>query len=472
VVSIKEESWQAGKVILHDRCWSECSWRSKRILQIPEYPDMREVEDVQKRLIKLPPVVSAGEVFMLEQALGNVCRGEAFVLQGGDCAERFDRVSAGLTKDIFHLFMQMAIILSYGLRKPVVKIGRIAGQFAKPRSSDIEKQGEVELPSYRGDMINDLDFTKEARTPSPSRMMDAYLYSVSTLNLLRSFVSGGYADVHRFLKNDGDHYLLCNNQNNDVELVDRYRTLLSKIRESIVFSESLGFFSDRLEYRRIDFYTSHEVLHLPYEECFVRRDTITGKGAVIAGSAHMLWIGDRTRNIDGAHVEFCRGIANPIGIKCGGSLTPDELLQLLDILNPGNIQGRITLITRFGSKNVNDKLATLIKAVKSAGRHVVWLCDPMHGNTITAANGMKTRDFREILHELREVINIHAQEGTFLGGVHLEMTSDSVTECIGGAHGVMEEHLGDFYRTACDPRLNAYQAVELMLRIVEDALEV
>ncbi len=439
--------------------WAPDSWRSKPVVQIPDYPDARSLVDVEAQLATFPPLVFAGEARNLKKALGRVAAGEAFLLQGGDCAESFAEHGANNIRDFFRVFLQMAVVLTYAGAVPVVKLGRIAGQFAKPRSSPTEKVGDVELPSYRGDIVNDIAFTATARTPDPQRQLMAYRQSAATLNLLRAFATGGFANlasVHQWMLG----FLKDSPQSR------RYKELADRISEALNFMRACGLdLESHPELRATDFYTSHEALLLGYEQALTRVDSTTGDW--YATSGHFIWVGDRTRQLEGGHVEYCRGIKNPIGLKCGPSLKADELLKLIDVLNPDNEAGRLTLISRFGADKVADHLPQLIRAVKSEGRVVVWSCDPMHGNTITSTSGYKTRPFDRILSEVRSFFAIHAAEGTHPGGVHLEMTGKDVTECIGGARAITDEDLNDRYHTVCDPRLNAEQSIDMAFLIAE-----
>jgi 3-deoxy-7-phosphoheptulonate synthase len=441
--------------------WSPDSWRQKPITQVPVYPDQDRLTAVEKQLAKFPPLVFAGEARELTSQLADVARGEAFLLQGGDCAESFAEHGADHIRDFFRVFLQMAVILTHGASKPVLKVGRIAGQFAKPRSSDTETIDGLTLPSYRGDIINDIEFTQDARVPDPERLLLAYRQSAATLNLLRAFATGGYADLSRvhewtvgFMKGS--------------TAFPRFEELANKIDDAISFMRALGLTADNTPaLRETKFYTSHEALLLGYEEALTRRDSITNDW--YATSGHMLWIGDRTRQPDAAHVEYFAGIKNPIGIKCGPSLANDDLLRLLDKLNPHDEAGRITLICRFGSDKVREHLPRIIETVKRAGRTVVWCSDPMHGNTIKAANGYKTRPFDRVLSEVHSFFNIHRDLGTYAGGIHIEMTGDDVTECTGGGvAAITEANLKDRYHTYCDPRLNASQSLELAFLVAEE----
>ena len=439
--------------------WSKDSWRSKPILQVPEYDDLDQLKKVESRLTSYPPLVFAGEARRLKENLAKVSRGEAFLLQGGDCAESFAEHNPDNIRDTFRVILQMAIVLTFGAGCPVIKVGRIAGQFAKPRTAPLEKQGEIELPSYRGDIINNIEFVEDLRIPDPERQIMAYRQSASTLNLLRAFAQGGYANLDHVHKwNMG--FVKESKQG------EQYEQVANRISETLGFMDAVGINSDTTpELRSVDFYTSHESLLLGYEECLTRVDSTSGDW--YDTSAHMLWIGDRTRQPDGAHIEFVRGIKNPIGMKCGPSLDPDELLKLIDIINPSNEEGRLTLITRYGANNLDDHLPKLIKAVEKEGKKVVWSCDPMHGNTIKASNGYKTRPLDSILTEVKQFIDIHESEGTYAGGVHIEMTGQNVTECLGGTQQISEEDLTDRYHTHCDPRLNANQALDLAFLISE-----
>ncbi len=438
--------------------WTPRSWREKPIQQVPEYPDIARVEEVEAQLATFPPLVFAGEARNLQRALANVSEGKGFLLQGGDCAESFAEHRADNIRDFFRVFLQMAIVLTFGGSQPVVKVGRIAGQFAKPRSSPVERQGDIELPSYRGDIINGIEFTPEARIPDPRRQAMAYRQSAATLNLLRAFAQGGFAN----LENVSSWMLSFVSGSPQSE---RYRELAGRISETIEFMRAIGIDAEtNPKLRETDFFTSHEALLLGYEEAMTRIDSTSGDW--YATSGHMLWIGDRTRQPDHAHVEFCRGVRNPIGLKCGPSLTPDGLLELIDLLNPANEAGRLTLICRYGSDKVGEHLPALIRSVQREGRKVVWSCDPMHGNTITA-NGYKTRPFERILKEVESFFAIHAAEGTHAGGIHVEMTGKNVTECTGGARAISAEDLSDRYHTHCDPRLNAEQALELAFLVAE-----
>ncbi len=439
--------------------WSPESWRSKPIQQVPDYPNAAALSDVERELAGFPPLVFAGEARKLKKALAKVAAGEAFLIQGGDCAESFAEHSADNIRDFFRVFLQMAVVTTFAAASPVVKVGRIAGQFAKPRSSPMEKRDGIELPSYRGDIINGNEFTPEARIPNPRRQLKAYRQSAATLNLLRAFATGGYANLenaHRWMLGFVK----------DSPLSGRYQELADRITESLGFMRAIGLDPEaHPEMRQTDFYISHEALLLGYEQAMTRVDSTSGD--YYSTSGHMIWIGDRTRQFDHAHVEFCRGVKNPIGIKCGPSLKPDDLLRLIDILNPANEPGRLTLICRFGADKVAEHLPPLIRAVKREGKTVVWSCDPMHGNTISVGDGFKTRPFERVMGEIRNFFAVHQQEGTYAGGVHLEMTGKNVTECLGGAREIAEIDLQDRYDTTCDPRLNAEQSIEVAFLVAE-----
>jgi 3-deoxy-7-phosphoheptulonate synthase len=433
--------------------WSPESWRGKPIEQAPAYADAASLAEVERQLAGYPPLVFAGEARKLKRALGKAMAGEAFLLQGGDCAESFAEHSADNIRDFFRVFLQMAVVMTFAAASPIVKVGRVAGQFAKPRSTDFETIDGVSLPAYRGDIVNDIDFTPEARKPDPRRQLEAYRQSAATLNLLRAFASGGYANlenVHRWMLGFVK----------DSPQSERYQELADRITETLGFMRAIGLDAEaHPELRATDFYTSHEALLLGYEQAMTRLDSTSGD--YYATSGHMLWIGDRTRQLGGAHVEFARGIRNPIGMKCGPSMQADDLLRLIDALDPAREPGRLTLICRFGADRVEAHLPNLIRAVKREGRGVLWVCDPMHGNTIKTSTGYKTRPTERIASEIRSFFAIHRAEGTHAGGVHLEMTGKNVTECTGGARAILETDLRDRYHTYCDPRLNAEQAIEL-----------
>jgi len=439
--------------------WTPDSWRKKPIQQVPDYPDPQALADVEKQLATFPPLVFAGEARNLKKALARVAQGQAFLLQGGDCAESFAEHGADNIRDFFRVFLQMAVVLTYAGALPVVKVGRIAGQFAKPRSAPFEKRDGIELPSYRGDIINDIAFTPEARTPDPRRLMAAYRQSAATLNLLRAFAKGGYASVENVHK-----WML--KSVSDSPQSKAYADLADRVSGALDFMRACGLtFAVDSTLGTTDFYTSHEALLLGYEQAFTRVDSTTGDW--YATSGHMVWIGDRTRQLDHAHVEYARGIKNPIGLKCGPSMKTDDLLRLIDVLNPDNEAGRLTLVVRVGADKVTEQLPAMVRAVKREGKVVVWSCDPMHGNTITSASGYKTRPFDLILKEVRGFFDVHQAEGTYAGGVHLEMTGQNVTECTGGARAISEADLNDRYHTVCDPRLNAEQAIDLAFLLAE-----
>ncbi len=439
--------------------WTKSSWRNKPRIQMPDYTDAAALNAVEAQLSEYPLLVFAGEARRLKTQLAAASRGEAFLLQGGDCAEAFDQFNSDSIRDTFKVMLQMAMVLTYGAKVPVVKVGRMAGQFAKPRSANTETVGGVELPSYRGDIINGLDFTPEARIPDPQRMLQAYTQSAATLNLLRAFSTGGFADMKRV-----NAWTLGFTDSQEIQ---KYRDLASRIQDSIDFMGAAGINSDTThEFSSVEYYTSHESLLLEYEEALTRVDSTSGKW--LAGSSHMIWIGDRTRQPDGAHVEFASGVQNPIGLKCGPTTTAEDLKVLMAKLNPENEEGRLTLIARFGAGSVGDHLPRLIKAVQEEGANVLWTCDAMHGNTIKSESGYKTRPFESVLREVREFFGIHQAEGTIPGGVHFEMTGQDVTECTGGVRAVSDEDLSDRYHTACDPRLNASQSLELAFLVAEE----
>jgi 3-deoxy-7-phosphoheptulonate synthase len=439
--------------------WNKSDWRNKPRVQMPDYTDAAALAAVEEKLGSYPPLVFAGEARKLRNHLAAVSRGDAFLLQGGDCAESFAAFQADPIRDTFKVMLQMAMVLTFGAKVPVVKVGRIAGQFAKPRSAPTETIDGVELPSYRGDIINDLDFTPESRIPNPEKMLQAYTQAAGTLNLLRAFSSGGYADVHQV-----HGWTLGFTAKPEAE---KYRAMAERIGDTLDFMEAAGLTTDtNHELETVEFYTSHEALLLEYEEALTRIDSTSGKW--LAGSGHMIWIGDRTRQPDGAHVEFCSGVQNPIGLKCGPTMTSGHLKALMAKLNPENQAGRLTLIARFGAGSVGEHLPRLVKAVQEEGANVTWTCDPMHGNTIKSSSGYKTRPFESVLREVREFFGVHNAEGTVPGGVHFEMTGTDVTECTGGVRAVTDEDLGSRYHTACDPRLNASQSLELAFLVAEE----
>ncbi len=442
--------------------WSPDSWRSKPIVQVPDYPDTAALAEVEARISTFPPLVFAGEADKLKRALAEVAAGDAFLLQGGDCAESFAEHSANHIRELFRVFLQMAVVLTYSGGSPVVKVGRIAGQFAKPRSSPTEKRDGRELPSYRGDIINGESFTEKDRVPDPQRQVEAYRQSAATLNLLRAFSEGGYASLDNTLR-----WLLDFEQKSPFG--KKYREMGEQIQTALRFMASCGVTTETVPaLGRTSFYTSHESLLLNYEQALVRRDEAGGTQNWYATSGHMLWIGDRTRQPDHAHVEFLRGVKNPVGVKCGPTLEPDGLMRLIDTLNPADEAGRLTLICRFGVDKVEKHLPKLVRMVEKEGRTVVWSCDPMHGNTISAAGGLKTRPFDRILKEVETFFDVHRAEGTHAGGIHVEMTGLPVTECTGGASAnISEAQLKDRYETLCDPRLNADQALELAFLVAE-----
>ena len=447
------------RMVTMNEKWSLNSWRDFPIKQVPTYENAEALQSVEERLAGFPPLVFAGEARSLKAHLAEVCEGRAFLLQGGDCAESFVEHHADNIRDTFRVLLQMAVVLTYGAKLPVIKVGRMAGQFAKPRSADTETIDGVELPSYRGDIINGIEFDAAARVPDPERQISAYRQAASTLNLLRAFAKGGYADlteVHRW--NQG--FIAESPQG------ARYEAMANQINEAMDFMAACGITSlTAPQMGMVDFYTSHEALLLGFEQALTRRDSTSGE--YYDTSAHMLWIGDRTRQPDGAHVEFLSGVKNPLGLKCGPSLEPDELITLLDKLNPENEVGRITLIARFGHENVETHLPALVRKVTAEGRKVVWSCDPMHGNTIKASNGYKTRPVDRVLTEVQRFMAVHQAEGTHAGGIHFEMTGQNVTECLGGAQAISEEDLSSRYHTHCDPRLNGSQALELAFLIAE-----
>jgi 3-deoxy-7-phosphoheptulonate synthase len=446
--------------------WTPETWRAKPRNQLPTYPDPRELETIETRLAGYPPLVFAGEARQLKAKLAKVVEGKAFLLQGGDCAESFDDFRANSIRDNFRILLQMAVILTFSEKLPVIKVGRVAGQFAKPRSNDTETRAGVTLPAYRGDMINGFDFTESLRIPDPKRMERAYVQSAATLNLLRAFAQGGYADLHQV------HAWNLGFVGKSVQNA-HYESIAKRLDETLAFMAAMGITSESSpQIREVEFYTSHEALLLHYEQALTRRDSTTARvqdgyeGDWYDCSAHMLWIGERTRQPDGAHVEFLRGVKNPIGLKCGPNMDPDDLIRLVDRLNPANEPGRLTLITRMGSDKVEAGLPKLIRRIQRDGRKVLWCCDPMHGNTITTANGYKTRPFSRIIEEVRKFRQVHEAEGSYAGGVHFELTGRDVVECLGGDQAITEERLAEgLYETLCDPRLNASQALELAFQL-------
>ncbi len=443
--------------------WNPSSWRDKPILQQPTYPDQALLQDVENELKNYPPLVFAGEARNLKKQLAEVAAGRAFLLQGGDCAESFSEFNADNIRDTFKALLQMAVVMTFAGGVPVVKVGRMGGQFAKPRSSDTETIGDVTLPSYRGDIINSVEFTEQARIPDPKRMIKAYNQSVATLNLVRAFASGGLADLHEVHQWNLDFA-------SQGSMSEKYEDLSRRIEDSLRFMEACGVTSRTYRtLRETDFYTSHEALLLPYEEAFTRQDSLTGNWYDV--SAHMLWIGDRTRQVDGAHVEFMRGINNPIGIKAGPSMDPEDLVRLCSVLNPHNEAGRLNIIVRMGADKVAEGMPKLVRAVTEKGFNVVWSCDPMHGNVYKTSNGYKSRPVDAILTEMKQFFQVHKAEGTVAGGVHLEMTGKDVTECTGGRFHISEEDLKSRYHTHCDPRLNADQSLELAFLIADTLRE-
>jgi 3-deoxy-7-phosphoheptulonate synthase len=440
--------------------WTPDSWRSRPIRQMPAYPDATRLAAVEDKLRRYPPLVFAGEVRRLKAALARAAEGQAFVLQGGDCAESFQDFTANIIRDTFRVLLQMAVVLTFGASLPVVKLGRMAGQFAKPRTSDTETRDGETLPSYRGDIVNGPEFTLADRVPDPARMETGYFQSAGMLNLLRAFATGGYADLHEVHRWNLGFVARS-------PLVERYQDLAHRIDETLAFMSACGISAATTpQIHNTDFFTSHEALLLPYEQALTRVDSTSGDW--YGCSAHFLWIGDRTRQPESAHVEFLRGVRNPVGVKIGPTTPLDDLPRLLEALNPDNEPGRLTLIARMGADQVERLLPPLLRAVKREGRSVVWVCDPMHGNTISSDVGVKTRSFNSILAEVRGFFDAHAAEGTWAGGVHVEMTGHAVTECIGGAHGLSMTDLEKRYETFCDPRLNAEQSLELAFLVAEE----
>lgn len=437
--------------------WSPTSWRSKPIQQQPQYPDASALTQVEQTLAGYPPLVFAGEARELRRQFAEVTQGRAFLLQGGDCAESFAEFSAGKIRDTFKVLLQMAIVMTFAAGCPVVKVGRMAGQFAKPRSANDETLDGVTLPAYRGDIVNGIGFDAASRVPDPQRLLQAYHQSTATLNLLRAFAQGGFADLHQVHQWNLD--FIANSA-----LAEKYSQLAGRIDETLAFMRACGMDSSP-QVRETSFFTAHEALLLNYEQAFVRQDSLTGRSYDC--SAHMLWIGDRTRQLDGAHVELLRGVENPIGVKVGPSMDADELIRLIDILNPDNDPGRLNLIVRMGADKVEAHFPRLLRKVQAEGRQVLWSCDPMHGNTIKASSGYKTRDFAQVLAEVKQFFQVHRSEGTVAGGIHIEMTGQNVTECIGGSRPITEAGLCDRYHTHCDPRLNADQSLELAFLIAE-----
>ena len=437
--------------------WTPSSWRARPAVQLPTYADAAALQATEQQLSKLPALIFPGEIAQLRERLAAVARGEAFLLQGGDCAESFDEFGQDAVESTFRVILQMAVVLTYAAACPVVKLGRIAGQFAKPRSSESETVDGVTLPSYRGDIVNGGAFDAQARQPDPARLLTAYAHSTTTLNQLRALAQGGFADLHEVHRWTAD-FVRSSPQG------ERFAELANRITESLAFMEACGFDATRTpQLHAVEFYTSHEALHLHYEQALTRYAERSGRW--YGGSAHMLWLGERTRGLEGAHVEYLRGIDNPIGVKLGPTASGDDVLRLLDTLDPDAQPGRMVLITRMGSAQVAERLPPLLRAVRRAGRKPVWCCDPMHGNTVTSSNGYKTRDFGRILEEMRGFFAAHAQEGTCAGGLHFEMTGQDVTECRGGAQALTDEGLASRYLSACDPRLNGSQSLELAFQI-------
>ncbi|MDA9663343.1 3-deoxy-7-phosphoheptulonate synthase class II [Candidatus Pelagibacter sp.] len=442
------------------KSWKINSWRNYPVKHIPEYPDKKELESVLEKIKDFPPLVFAGETRHLKEQLSQVVDGKAFLLQGGDCAESFAEFHPDNIRDTFKLILQMSLVLTYSASLPVIKLGRIAGQFSKPRSAPTEKKGDTELPSYLGDNINGIDFNEKSRNPDPKRLFKAYSQSASTLNLLRAFSHGGFADLKKvhtwnlgFIKKSPE--------------AKKFKDLEDKIADALAFMDACGINSDfNRRLKTVNFWTSHEALLLPFEQSMTRVDSITGE--FHDTSAHFVWIGDRTRQLDGGHVEFCRGIENPIGIKCGPTLKADDLINLCNKINPQNEKGKITLISRFGHENVEKYLPKLIRSIKKEGLNVIWSCDPMHGNTIKSTTGYKTRPFNKVVTEVKNVFACHQSEGSYAGGLHIEMTGQNVTECTGGAQKISDQDLSHRYHTHCDPRLNANQALELAFLISDE----
>ncbi|CAM3541097.1 class II 3-deoxy-7-phosphoheptulonate synthase [Helicobacter ganmani] len=438
--------------------WNPKSWRDKIALQQPIYEDLNALEAIEKKLSKYPPLVFAGEARTLKSRLAKVSKGEAFLLQGGDCAESFADFNAIRIRDLFKVILQMAVVLTYAGACPIVKVGRLAGQFAKPRSSDTETSNGITLPSYRGDIINGITFEKAAREADPKRILQAYNQSAATLNLIRAFAQGGLADLNQVQKWNLNFVNSAQSE--------RFQNMADKITQALAFMEACGITAQNTPtLHETEFFTSHEALLLNYEEALTRKDHLTNKWYDC--SAHMLWIGERTRNLDGAHLEFLRGVENPLGVKIGPQASREDILGICEILNPQNEEGRLNFIIRMGAEVIKDKLPKLLESIKKEGREIVWSIDPMHGNTIKASNGYKTRSFDSILDEMKAFFEIHRSIGTYAGGVHLEMTGEDVTECVGGMQAITEENLGCNYNTQCDPRLNASQAVELSFLIAD-----
>jgi 3-deoxy-7-phosphoheptulonate synthase len=443
--------------------WTKDSWRAKEILQQPNYPDLKHLKRVEDELRSYPPLVFSGEVDSLKRDLANVVNGKAFLLQGGDCAESFAEFSANNIRDTFKVILQMAVVLTFAGSCPVVKVGRIAGQFGKPRSSDKEMVDGKEYPSYRGDIVNSIMADDIERVPNPDRLIKGYNQSAATLNLIRAFARGGLADLHQVNKWNLDFI-------EKTPVSEKFHELAQRITQSLAFMDACGIHSnENSNISETKLYTSHEALLLNYEEALTREDSRSGK--IYDCSAHMLWIGDRTRGLDQAHIEFLRGVENPIGVKVGPSMKVDELLELSDMLNPNNEAGRLNLIVRLGADKIEKELPKFIEAIKSNGKNVLWSSDPMHGNTFKTSTGYKTRDFQKVVSEIKSFFNVHKALGTYAGGIHLEMTGQEVTECVGGANLLTEDSLSSRYHTHCDPRLNASQALEIAFMIAENLKE-
>lgn len=437
--------------------WSPKSWQNFKVAQPPNFEE-EELETATKKIESFSPLVFAGEVRSLHEQLAKACQGQGFLLMGGDCAEAFNEFNVDHVRDTFRVILQMSLVLTFGAAMPIIKVGRMAGQFAKPRSEPDEVKDGVSLPSYRGDIINREEFTEEARRHNPENMVQAYHQSAQTLNILRAFSTGGYADISRLHAWNLDF----------VEQTDegsRYRKFATKVDESLRFMKAIGVDTSSAAFTKTDFYTAHECLLLPYEQALTREDSTTGRWYDC--SAHMLWVGERTRQLDGAHLEFVRGVGNPLGVKISDKCSPEELIRIIDTMNPQNIPGRLTIIVRMGAEKLRKNLPGLIRAVQREGKSVLWISDPVHGNTRKTEGGFKTRDFDNIRAELRAFFDVHDEMGSHPGGVHLEMTGEDVTECVGGLSDVTEETLKKRYQTYCDPRLNGAQALELAFLIAE-----
>ena len=439
--------------------WHPSSWRSFTAAQQPDWPDLDSLREVSKTLSELPPLVFAGESRNLQSQLAEVCRGEAFLLQAGDCAESFSDLTADLIRDKLRVILQMSVVLTYSAGMPVVKVGRIAGQFAKPRSSPTETVGDEELPSFRGHIINDPTFSADARVPQAERLITAYHQASSTLNLLRAFTKGGFADLQQ-VHSWNQEFVASS------PLGQRYEQVASGIDSALRFMKACGFASEHEpKLHTVNLYTSHEALLLDYEEALTRIDSLTGDWYNC--SAHMLWVGERTRQHDGAHLEFLRGVNNPLACKLGPTATPEDALGICEILNPDRIPGRLTLISRMGAAQIAEALPPLVEAVRDAEHPVVWACDPMHGNTFTSSTGLKTRHFDDICAEINAFFAVHRNAGTHPGGIHVELTGENVTECLGGSSELDHPDLEERYETVCDPRLNASQSLDLAFQVAE-----